>query len=459
MKSFKNQYSIRQGKITLYQRTSQGSKYQSDSWYARFKIPNQKTIRKSLKTNNQNEAEIIAEDLYQELAHKNKLGLSLSTKRFELVCQSYLKHFKTQTEQESKLSKLEQKHTKNMLKMRMFTINRFVIPFLGEKNIDDINDLDIEDYIRKRRTFFINGEGSKESTITYIRNNKKVTRPHNTTKVLNYNSINKELTVLRQIFEFARQTRVISFSQIPVIKNLSKPKNYVDRKPGISLSDYNSLLAKLRWKIKKQDNSKHKRSHRLLYYYIIILSNTGLRVTESKNLRFSDCKTFKKDGNEYLEMYIHGKGKSRKMIPMPRTKEYLKRLKEFHIENSKLFGWKFTDNTNVFVNDRGVPISSFKRSLDAILDECGILYDENKAKRSSGAFRKFYITMRLTEGKVDVFRLAKNTGTSIEVIEKYYEDLQPRDIAEEFTRLKTDVKLPIDEILYNISLIKKNKEL
>ena len=134
MKSFKNQYSIRQGKITLYQRTSQGSKYQSDSWYARFKIPNQKTIRKSLKTNNQNEAEIIAEDLYQELAHKNKLGLSLSTKRFELVCQSYLKHFKTQTEQESKLSKLEQKHTKNMLKMRMFTINRFVIPFLGEKN-------------------------------------------------------------------------------------------------------------------------------------------------------------------------------------------------------------------------------------------------------------------------------------------------------------------------------------
>ena len=106
-----------------------------------------------------------------------------------------------------------------------------------------------------------------------------------------------------------------------------------------------------------------------------------------------------------------------------------------------------------------MPISSFKRSLDAILDECGILYDENKAKRSSGAFRKFYITMRLTEGKVDVFRLAKNTGTSIEVIEKYYEDLQPRDIAEEFTRLKTDVKLPIDEILYNISLIKKNKEL
>jgi len=455
MKSFRNQYTIRQGRITLYQRTSQGSEYQSNSWYAKFKIPDQKSIRKSLKTQNREDAEVVAEDIFQELIHKNKKGLSLKTKRFGLVCQSYLKYFSELVDHSSKLSKLEQKHTTNMLKLRKITINRYVTPILGDKNIDNISDLDIEDYVRKRQTFFITGEGSKESTVTYFRNDKKVTRPRAPAKVPNYNTINKELTVLRHIFEYARQKRIIERAQIPTIKNLPKPKNYTDRKPDISPSDYNSLLAKLRWKIKKQTNQKHKRSHRLLYHYILILSNTGLRVTEAKNLRFSDCKKFYKDGTEYLEMYIQGKGKSRKMVPLPRTIEYLRRIKEMHQENAELFDWKVTNDMKVFVSDKGQPIGSFKKSLDNIFNECGILYDENGMKRSAGAFRKFYITMRLTVGKVDVFRLAKNTGTSIEIIQKYYEDLQPRYIADELTRLKQDLELPIDEILYNLSLFKQ----
>jgi len=439
MKSFKNQYSIRQGKITLYQRTSQGSNYQSDSWYARFKIPNQKPIRKSLKTTNQNDAEIIAEDIYLDFLHKIKMGISLTTKRFELVCNSYLKHFTEQVGLELSLHKQDRRYTENMLKARKFAINRFIIPFLGEKNIDNISDLDIEDYINKRRTFFISGEGSKDKYIEYIRNDKKVKRPRNTSKVLNHNSLNKDLTLLRQIFEFARQKRIITAAQTPVIKNLPKPKNYANRKPGLSRTEYNSLLAKLRWKIKKQNNPKHKRSHRLLYYYILIMSNTGMRVTEAKNLKFSDCKTFIKDGIEYLEMYIYGKGKSRKMVPMTRTIDYLKRLKELHIENAKLFNWDVTKDTYVFVNDKGNPVGSFKKSLDNILNDCGTLYDENGMKRSSGVFRKFYITLRLTEGKVDVYRLAKNTGTSVEVIEKYYENLQPGDIPEELTKLNKSV--------------------
>lgn len=35
-----------------------------------------------------------------------------------------------------------------------------------------------------------------------------------------------------------------------------------------------------------------------------------------KNLTFKDCKTHNVDGNEYLKIYVHGKGKSRELIDL-----------------------------------------------------------------------------------------------------------------------------------------------
>jgi len=438
MESFRNQYDLRKGKITLYQRTSQGSKYQSDNWNARINIHGQKAIRRSLRTPNQEEAEVRAEDLYQELLHKSKQGLSLQTKRFGLVCEDYLRHFTEQVERDSHLPKLEQTHTANMLKQKKEKITRYIIPILGDKNLDDITDLDIEDYVQQRKVFFISGPGSEADEIRYIRHGKKITRPKQEAKIPAYNTINKDLTTLRQVFEYARLKRWIDSKQIPVIKNLSKPKNYVDKKPDISTTEYKSLLKTLEWKIKKQTNPKHKRSHTLLHYYILILSNTGMRVTEAKNLRFSDCKPFTDKGEKHIELFVQGKGKSRHMVPLQRTADYLEQLKAFHKANAEQFDWQYSDDMKVFSSDKGEPVGSFSRALDNILNECGILYDKDRRKRSAGAFRKFYITMRLTQGGVNPFDLAKNCGTSLEVIQKYYEDLQPIHIANDLTKLSRD---------------------
>ena len=65
--AYRDSYTIRQGKITLYRRGSEGGKFQSDYYYAKFKIPGEQPIRRSLKVTDQNEAEIIAESMYFDL--------------------------------------------------------------------------------------------------------------------------------------------------------------------------------------------------------------------------------------------------------------------------------------------------------------------------------------------------------------------------------------------------------
>lgn len=93
LKSFRDVYVIRQGRIQLYKRTSQGTQYQSDSWYAYFKIPGEKPIRRSLKTSDKLEAESRAETQYFELVQKSKRGISLKSNQFIPVANAYLRDF------------------------------------------------------------------------------------------------------------------------------------------------------------------------------------------------------------------------------------------------------------------------------------------------------------------------------------------------------------------------------
>ena len=86
---------------------------------------------------------------------------------------------------------------------------------------------------------------------------------------------------------------------------------------------------------------------------------TGLRVSESKNLHFSDCETYKKDGEQYLKIFVHGKGKSRELIGLDESNIVLSKLKIMHTENSKIHGWIFNDSMPLFLDQYGKPVNSF----------------------------------------------------------------------------------------------------
>ena len=75
MAAYRDVYDIRGGKISLYRRVGGVSKKdgifrESNNWYAAIRVRGHKTVRRSLKTNLQEEAESAAEDLYQELILK-----------------------------------------------------------------------------------------------------------------------------------------------------------------------------------------------------------------------------------------------------------------------------------------------------------------------------------------------------------------------------------------------------
>ena len=57
--------------------------------------------------------------------------------------------------------------------------------------------------------------------------------------------------------------------------------------------------------------------------------------------------------------------------------------------------------------------------MNAVLDELDLKKDREGNPRTTYSFRHTYISMRLSEG-ADIYQVAKNCRTSVEMIEKHY---------------------------------------
>jgi integrase len=89
----------------------------------------------------------------------------------------------------------------------------------------------------------------------------------------------------------------------------------------------------------------------------------------------------------------------------------------------------------IFAHPNGALIGSFKKGFERALKEAGVLHGSDGKKRVPYSLRHTYATMRISEG-VNVFQLAANMGTSVEMIDDFYGKKRVRDpkMATEITK-------------------------
>ncbi len=97
----------------------------------------------------------------------------------------------------------------------------------------------------------------------------------------------------------------------------------------------------------------------------------------------------------------------------------------------------FKDTDFLFFNDypnRTTAIRNVNRMFNHILDVAGLKNTKEGTTRTSYALRHYALQTRLikSKGKVNIFNLAKNAGTSVEQLERFY--LKNLELNEELVR-------------------------
>ena len=76
-----------------------------------------------------------------------------------------------------------------------------------------------------------------------------------------------------------------------------------------------------------------------------------------------------------------------------------------------------------------------------MLDYCDLTFDANGNKRSLYSLRHFYASQRLSE-EVSPFLLARQMGTSVEMLERFYGHIVTSLVAKEITKTKGQISPP-----------------
>jgi integrase len=259
-----------------------------------------------------------------------------------------------------------------------------LLPFFGETALEDITAGKVQEYRLHRQTSRVDPKTGKP---------KKPARA----------TLHGEIVTLRQILKTANRKGWIS--AIPDMSAPYKTSGKLEHRAWFSPEEYKMLYEATRERAKNPPKPRWREVCETFHDYVLFMGNTGLRPDESARLELRDVKIVNDEstGERILEIEVRGKrgvGYCKSMpgaiLPFERVRKR-KQLKP----TDRIFG------------------KSPRELMNTVLDELNLKYDRDGHIRTCYSLRHTYICLRLLEG-ADIYQVAKNCRTSVEMIEKYY---------------------------------------
>ena len=192
---------------------------------------------------------------------------------------------------------------------------------------------------------------------------------------------------------------------VPNISPPYKSSGKVSHRAWFSPKEYKQLYEATRERAKNPLNNRWRAASEKLHDYVIFMANTGLRPDEAKRLQFRDVMAVidEATGERILEIEVRGK----------RGVGYCKSMR------GAVYPFERRQSKNQ-AGPTGLVFGKIQRELfNTILGELGLKFDRDGNRRTAYSLRHTYICLRLLQG-ADIYQIAKNCRTSVEMIEKFY---------------------------------------
>lgn len=392
------------GKVQLYRRVDAGN------WHCSTSLGG-KQRRTSTRVDSLSLAKQVAEDWYLGLRGKKAAGLLLSEKTFRQAADQFLREYEIITEGERSV-RWTQGHASRL--------RVHLLPFFGELGLSQITPGKVREYRVHRNAS--RAEPNPHSLSKHKPRDKPPAR----------NTLHNEVVTLRQVLRTA-----VSHGWLAFIPDLSAPykmSGKVSHRPWFSPDEYKQLYKATGAYAKAPFHDHYRWNAEQVHDYVLFMANTGLRPDEAGNLEHRDVAivTDEESGHRILEIEVRGKrgvGFCKSMPNAVRPYErLLKRAKPVAGESRRerqcrrREGRAEPDPTPAPIlpqpTDKVFPGNHIKL-FNALLERENLKVDRDGKARTAYSLRHTYICLRLMEG-ADVYAVARNCRTSVEMIEKHY---------------------------------------
>jgi integrase len=334
-------------------------------------------------------AKEFAEDWFIELRGKSRAGLLVTEKTFKQAADQFLKEYAIIT---------EGNRSKRWVEGYEIKLRLHLLPFFGDMGLSTITPGKVQEYRVHRISTSSTGKAPARSTI------------------------HDEIVALRQVMKTAIRHEWLK--HLPDFSPPYKTSGKVVHRPWFSPEEYKQLYETTRAHA-KASQIHHKWGAEQLHDYVLFLANTGLRPDEAKNLQHRDVTIVEDDhsGQRILEIEVRGKRGVGYCKSMPSAVRPYERLlsRPKYVKQGRARA-KLPPSTVPpelpKPTDHVFPGNHIKM-FNALMGRKELKLDRDGNRRTAYSLRHTYICMRLMEG-ADIYQIAKNCRTSVEMIEKFY---------------------------------------
>lgn len=371
-------------------------------------------FRSTTKEQDLPQAKEFAEDWYLTLRGKARAGILKTEKTFREAARQFEIEYEIITE--GQRSPLWVEGHKHRLRLHL-------LPFFGDLGLSEVTPGKVQQYRMHRATTPPARKHPPRGGADGDADPPKHRPPARST-------IHNEIVTLRQVLKTA-----VRHNWLSVLPDFSPPyrtQGKVVHRPWFSPAEYKQLYTATR-EYARSARKDHKWSAEQVHDYVLFMANTGLRPDEAKNLQHRDVSIVEDEatGERILEIEVRGKRGVGFCKSMPNAVLPYERL----LARPKPGRGKPQSNGSGANNgapqqqeadppklpestDRVFPGNHIKL-FNGVLTRQELKLDRDGKKRTAYSLRHTYICMRLMEG-ADIYALAKNCRTSVEMIQKFY---------------------------------------
>ena len=358
-------HTILGGKVHVYRRDN-SSRWQCATYLAG------KNRRVSTKEDSLAKAKDFAEDWFLELRGKARSGEITSEKTFREAAVQFEREYQIITEGQRNAEYVEGHSTRLRLHL---------VPFFGNMGLSEITPGQVQEYRIHRHEEAVKEHGKPPARST----------------------MHQEIVVLRQTLKAAVRHRWLD--RLPDLSEPYRASGKVSHRAWFSPEEYKKLYEATRRRAHAPKNPRYKWESEQLHDYVLFMANTGLRPDEANQLEYRDVKIVEDEGSHETILEIEVRGKR----GVGYCKSTSGAVRPFQ---------RLVERNKPQPTDPVFP-KTHRQLFNTILDEEGLKKDREGQPRTAYSLRHTYICLRLMEG-ADIYQIAKNCRTSVEMIEKYY---------------------------------------
>jgi integrase len=384
-------FTILGGIVHLYKRPGSSSHWQCSSYLGG------KNRRTTTHEDSLSKAKEIAEDWYLQLRGKLRSGEIKTEKTFREASDAYLREYDIITDGQRNRHYVENQHSRSRVHL---------LPFFGPMGLSEVTAGKVQEYRIRRHEEGVAARGKP---------------PAHTT-------LHHEIVTLRQTLKTA--VRHGWLDHLPDLSEPYRASSKISHRAWFSPQEYKQLYEATRKRAHEPKQARYKWESEQLHDYVLFAANTGLRPDEARRLQFRDVAIVKDEGSGQTILVIEVRGKrgvgfcksmTGAVRPFERLKARLRPPRAYEESNHnepataaiQTQEWRFPKPTDLLFPKWQLEL--FK----TILEEENLRVDRDGRPRTAYSLRHTYICLRLMEG-ADIYQIAKNCRTSVEMIEKYY---------------------------------------